>query len=318
MCVRITSERINKMTNLENATLLFESVSGSRLYGTDTPESDLDTRGVFLPSVEDLLSPFPKAEVLDKFEEEDRTLYSLSKFFFLASENNPNILELLFVPNDKVLTNTSQWNHVVENRHLFLSKRIRDKFLGYAFGQIERLESHRRWFVNPPASKPLREEFGLKHTPDVSMVWLESLKNTMNFTILKEEYADMARREMAYRDEKRDWDNYRKWKETRNPARRGSEELYGYDTKFAMHVLRLMETGKQLLLTGEVEYPLTNSEFLLGVRNGSLTYEEFTGECENLRHNFNTWRDMSDLPNRVDYDALRNLYMEVLGDVVNG
>ena len=292
--------------------LAFESVSGSQLYGTDTPESDLDTRGVFLPPMEFTLNPFLDADVFDKFEGEDRVLYSMSKFFKLSYENNPNILELLYVPDDKVLFMSDAWELVVENRELFLSKRVAKKFMGYAFGQLARLEAHRRWFVNPPNRKPLREDFGLNHTPDVSMVWLESLKNTMNFSILKPEYADMARREMAYRDEKRDWDNYKKWKETRNPARRGSEEMYGYDTKFAMHVFRLMEEGRQLLLNHEVEFPLHNAEFLLGVRRGSMSYKEMMEMADSLKEDFERWNRDSSLPDNPDMWALVDLYMKVL------
>ena len=61
---------------------IFEAIVGSRLYGTQTPESDYDYRGVCIPPMKVLLDPFSGFEQQDKgFKEEDRTIYNLSKFF---------------------------------------------------------------------------------------------------------------------------------------------------------------------------------------------------------------------------------------------
>ena len=78
-------------------TRIFECVTGSRLYGTYTPESDYDYRGVCIPPMEILLHPFMNFDQKDSgFEEEDRAIYSLPKFFKICADSNPNIIELLF------------------------------------------------------------------------------------------------------------------------------------------------------------------------------------------------------------------------------
>ena len=96
---------------------IFECISGSRLYGLNKPNSDFDYRGVVIPPMEVLLNPFENFEQKDKgFEEEDRTLYALGKFFKLCADANPNIVELLFVPQSHILFKTPHWNLILQNK----------------------------------------------------------------------------------------------------------------------------------------------------------------------------------------------------------
>lgn len=70
---------------------IFEGTTGSQLYGTSTPESDYDSRGVCIPPLEVSLDPFMRFNVKDSFEGEDRSIYDLGKFFNLCADNNPNL-----------------------------------------------------------------------------------------------------------------------------------------------------------------------------------------------------------------------------------
>jgi hypothetical protein len=63
------------------------------------------------------------------------------------------------------------------------------------------------------------------------------------------------------------------------------EELYtkyGFDTKFGMHLVRLMLEGKELLLTGEIQYPLKEREMLVDIRNGKWKKEDIIAYSEQL------------------------------------
>jgi uncharacterized protein len=249
------------------ANRIFEGMSGSHLYGMNTPESDMDTRGVFLPDFRVLLDPFMKTETFDSFEGEDRALYSLGKFMNLCVDNNPNVLELLYVPEQFTLFKTPVWDKLVEYRNLFLSKNIKHRFLGYAFAQLEAIKRHREWFIDPPTHKPTREEFGLTQTPLVSEASLQNVL-AVSQELLRPEHHEELVRERAYRDTKKKWDNYQQWQKNRNPKRKGSEEKFGYDTKYASHLFRLMAEGAELLLTGNLTFPLQNADELLAIKNG--------------------------------------------------
>jgi len=292
--------------------LLFEGIVGSRLYGTSTPESDLDIRGVFVPPIKVLIDPFQKTEIFDSFEGEDKSLYSLSKLFQLCADNNPNVLEILFIPEQFTNFSHPLWEKIVNNKHLFLSKNVKHKFLGYAISQLEAIKRHREWFIDPPSHKPTREEFGLNETPSVSMAWINAIKTTMNFDIIKPDMVDEIRKEESYRKAKKKWDNYMQWQTNRNPKRKASEEKIGFDGKYASHLFRLMSEGKDLLLHGEITFPLVDAEWLLSIKNGKYSYEEILDMSDELKEKFEEWYDISPLHHKPDRNSLKELYYEIV------
>ena len=155
---------------------IFEAITGSQLYGTNTPLSDVDYRGVVVPPMRVLLNPFYPFEQKDRgFEEDDRTLYALSKFFQLCADSNPNIIELLFIPKQNIVLTTKYWDKIIQNRELFLSTKARFSFSGYAMSQLNAIKRHRQWFLNPPTKKPERADFGLTDSPIISGENLPSL-----------------------------------------------------------------------------------------------------------------------------------------------
>ena len=105
------------MTNIKEPTDLIEkiilnSTSGSQLYGTTTPDSDVDYRGIFLPSkkylygLSRLIEESEKGTIIDKDKNNKNTkhaidvkYFELKKFINLASKCNPNILEMVFLNN---------------------------------------------------------------------------------------------------------------------------------------------------------------------------------------------------------------------------
>lgn len=293
---------------------IFEGITGSQLYGTNTPESDFDSRGVCVPPLEILLDPFMKFTVKDSFEGEDRSIFELGKFINLCADNNPNVLEMLFIPDEFVLHKTNSWKKVIEQRHLFLSKNIKHRFLGYAFSQLEAIKRHREWFINPPDHKPTREEFGLSQSPLVSEANIQNMMGVPN-NLFKQEYYEELQNERRYRETKKKWDNYMQWQTNRNPKRKASEEQIGFDGKYASHLFRLMSEGKELLLTGKITFPLPNAEWLLSIKQGFYSYEQILEMAKTMESEFEIWYEQSPLPNTPNRNKLKELYYDiVLGD----
>ncbi len=290
---------------------IFEGVTGSRLYGTATPDSDYDSRGVCIPPLEVLLDPFMKFNVKDSFDGEDRSIYDLGNFLKLCSDNNPNVLEMLFIPDSFVMYKTKTWDKIISNRDLFLSKNIKHRFLGYAFSQLEAIKRHREWFISPPDHKPTREEFGLTQTPLVSEANIQNMMGVPN-ELFKEKHYEELQQERKYREVKKKWDNYIQWKTNRNPKRKASEEAIGFDGKYASHLFRLMSEGKELLLTGNITFPLPNAEWLLSIKNGFYQYEEILEMAKSMESEFETWYNESPLPHKPNINAIKQLYFEIV------
>lgn len=68
--------------------------------------------------------------------------------------------------------------------------------------------------------------------------------------------------------------NYWTWKKNRNPARHQLEVDFGYDTKHAMHLVRLMRMAEEILKTGEVLVKRPDASELLDIRAGKWELEE--------------------------------------------
>jgi len=149
-----------------NANTIFLCVHGSHAYGSNTPESDIDIRGIAIPP-RDYMLGFTKNFEQATFKFNDITIFGLKKFFQLAAAGNPNVLELLFVNKDEVIRTSKFADLLIENRHLFLSKKIRYSMEGYAHSQLKRLKGHYQRFTNPILEKPKREDFGLGEEPEI-------------------------------------------------------------------------------------------------------------------------------------------------------
>lgn len=170
-------------------------IYGSHAYGTNSPTSDYDLRGWAIPPSAYFLSfdkkfeqndqkytfaqyPFKVqlAEYIKKLglripgdlEEIDHTIYDIRKFFALAAECNPNIIELLYVDEADILSMDTDGKLVRDNRDKFLSARAKHTFTGYAVSQLKRINTHRRWLLHPPTEKPTRSEYGLPETGLIS------------------------------------------------------------------------------------------------------------------------------------------------------
>jgi uncharacterized protein len=80
--------------------------------------------------------------------------------------------------------------------------------------------------------------------------------------------------EKKYLSAMKQWESYETWKAERNPARAELESRHGYDTKHAMHLIRLMRMGLEILETGELLVRRPDAEELTAIRDGALSYDE--------------------------------------------
>lgn len=129
----------------ERALIIYECIAGSRAYGTNMSHSDTDIRGVFILPKEDFYGFKSIDQVADPTN--DTVYYELGKFMNLLSKNNPNILELLAMPDENILIKHPIFEKLkVED---FISKRCKNTFGGYAFAQIKKAKGLNKKIVNP-------------------------------------------------------------------------------------------------------------------------------------------------------------------------
>jgi len=107
------------------------------------------------------------------------------------------------------------------------------------------------------------------------------------------------------------WTNYWNWKENRNAARSALEEDHGYDTKHAMHLVRLLRMGVEALRDGEIVVKRPDAEELLAIRNGSMTYEEVVDYATSMDEEVRTfWYKKTKLRKKPDLQLAARLLMD--------
>jgi predicted nucleotidyltransferase len=145
-------EQLNASGNI-----IFECVAGSVAYNLNTPKSDIDLRGIFID--DDHFSLNDRIEqVSDKTN--DITYYELRKFLSLARNCNPNIIELLWVPEQHVSILVGPMKKILQNRDMFISKKCYHTFSGYAHNQISKAKGQNKWINNPqPEERPNPKDY---------------------------------------------------------------------------------------------------------------------------------------------------------------
>lgn len=239
----------------------YEVAMGSLAYGCNEDASDIDVYGFGIPPL-DVIFPHlagyipgfdTKVNTFEQYQQHhikdkearkdyDLTIYSIVKYFKLVMDNNPNMIDSLFVPVDCILHCTGVGNMVREQRKLFLHKGSYHKFKGYAYSQLHKIE----------------------------------IKNPKEGT---------RRAELC--------------------------EKFGYDVKFAYHVVRLLNESKQILEEGDLDLR-RSKEMLKSIRRGDWSLEDIKGYFDRHEKALDAAYEKSTLPHRPDIDKIRMLLLQCL------
>ncbi len=118
----------------ESGLIVYECISGSKAYGLSRPSSDTDIKGVFVLPRHRFYGLTYVPQVADATN--DTVFYELGRYVELLLANNPNLLELLATPPQHVLRKHPLIKCLTPE--LFLSKKCRDTFGGYALTQVRK------------------------------------------------------------------------------------------------------------------------------------------------------------------------------------
>ena len=140
----------------------YEVITGSAAYGmrdTAVGGSNTDVVAICIPPV-DYVFPYisgghilgfgPKPQNFEVFQqhhimhtdkEYDIAVYGIVKFFQLAAENNPNMVDILFVKDHHITHIDNIGRLIKQNRKLFLTRHAFHKFSGYAYAQLKKMRT---------------------------------------------------------------------------------------------------------------------------------------------------------------------------------
>ena len=102
-----------------------------------------------------------------------------------------------------------------------------------------------------------------------------------------------------------------KQKKSNGSARHELVQKYGYDTKFAMHSVRLLTSAIEILETEDFCTHRSNWKELLDIRHGKYSFDEIIEIIQQLDKDLHVALEKSKLPNVPDYHKINQLLIEI-------
>lgn len=284
----------------------YEVITGSVAYGCAVVNnSDIDVVGFGIPP-KDLIFPhiagyitgfdknipsfnqFQQHHIYDNSgkKEYDITIFNIVNFFKLAMDTNPNIISHLFVPRRCVVYASQIGEHVRNNRHLFLTKGSFYKFRGYSYSQLNKLQAKQinNFIV-------LCDEYNVPYTVSLDDIEQSDLSHNIKqqfISIIKQIDKDGTR-----------------------TKRIGNIAKYGYDTKFAYHIIRLLCEARQILDTHDLILD-KDREMYKSIRRGEWSKEKVIDFFERNEKSLAEAYEKSTLRSTPDVTAIRELLIDCL------
>lgn len=293
--------------------VIFETLYGSRATGLDEAGSDTDVRGIVVGPRAWYLGHRGGPEQIEVGK--DHLRFEVRKFVRLAARANPTALEMLYTDPADHIVRSPAGELLLAARARFLTRQVGETFGQYATSQLKRIHTHRRWLLEPPAGPPARATFGLPEHRPVARDQLGAAEGMLADGRLEPgdvppNFLALLDRERRYERARTEWEQYERWRTTRNPARAALEARHGYDTKHGMHLVRLLRMAVEALGTGELQVRRPDREELLAVKHGAWPYEQLVAHAEALAETARV--TPSRLPAAPDEDALEALCVEVV------
>lgn len=306
-------------------------LGGSYSYGTNVETSDLDMRGIALNTKEEILTN----ERFEQFENKttDTTIYGFNKIIKLLSNCNPNVIELLGLKLEHYLYISPIGYELLDNSHLFLSKKAAQAFGGYATSQLRRLDNkavrtvdqeHRENHILNSiynAAESFPEKYFEYPEDSIKLYLDDSIQEDMD----KEIFMDVNLKHYPLRDYKAMWSEMNSVvKDYAKLGKRNKQAIEHQKLgKHMMHLVRLYYMCFDILENEKIiTYREKEHDLLMNIRNGEYLdssnqpIPEFFEMVDVLDKRLEYDKKNTSLPERPNYDKINEFVMSVNERVV--
>lgn len=285
---------------------------GAHLYGTADEGSDIDYKGVFLPSrSEVLLGRIPKSRQhttgnnlsKNRANDVDEQIYSLHHFIELACQGQIVAMDMLHAPDDFLEINTDSWQAIVKQRHRFYTKSLR-VFVGYARRQTakygirgSRLDAAAQVLAvlrTQPVNDRLNSVWEalprVEHADDAG----PDPNGIPRYMVCGKTFLASTRIGQVVPVLEKFYDSY-------GARAKEAAENKNIDWKAVSHAMRAAIQTREILTLGCIRYPLADASYLKAIKAGHLDYTtEVAPALSNLVDEVSHLLEQSDLPEQVD------------------
>lgn len=310
--------------------IILLGLGGSHAYGTNVEGSDIDVRGCALNRKMEILTNQKFEQFVN--EETDTTVYSFNKLVSLLSNVNPNTIEMLGLKPEHYLYIHPLGQSLLNNAHLFLSKRAAYSFGGYANAQFRRLsnkaarlvgqEERERHILNSIMNAVYTFPAKYASCPEDSIKLYIDKSDNEEFDT--EIFMDINFKHYPLRDYKSMWSEMNNVvKDYAKIGKRNQRAIEkGKLGKHMMHLVRLYFMCFDILENEKiVTYREKEHDLLMDIRNGKYLdgndqpIPEFYEMVDELDKRLNYDKENTSLPDNPDYKAI-NEYVAYVNEMV--
>lgn len=320
-----------RSNNHLNNNIILLGLGGSYAYGTNIYNSDIDIRGITLNTKKEILTCEEFEQFIDK--ETDTVIYSFNKIIKLLCNCNPNVVEILGLKPEHYLYIHPIGKELLNNSHLFISKRAIHSFRGYAEAQLHKLSNKAVRLVN----QEQREKHILNSIMNASHTFSERYfqfdEDCINLYIDKsqqEEYdteifMDINLKHYPLRDYKAMWSEMNNIvKDYAKIGKRNKHAIeHGKLGKHMCHLIRLYMMCLDILEKEKIiTYREAEHDLLMDIRNGKYLdsnnqpIPEFYEMVDDYEKKLDYAKLNTNLPDNPDYKKINDFVMSVNERVV--
>lgn len=329
-----TDTRYNFLNDNEhlNDNIVLLGMGGSIAYGTNTPNSDIDIRGIAVNSSNEILLGKDFEQVVDVVT--DTTIYSFTKMIQLLSNANPNTIEILGLKPEHYLKVTEIGQKLLDNKEIFLSKEVVNSFGGYAHSQLRRLDNksarslnqteHEKHVLN--SVNNVTYSFASRYNAYDNNIKLYVDKSNTN-ELDSEIYADINLKHYPLRDYLGMWSEMSNVIRDYDKVSKRNKNAVEHNkiSKHMMHLLRLYMMCIDILDKHEIiTYREDEHDLLMSIRNNDFIdennhpTEEFNKLVDEYQKRMEEAVKRTTLPDKPDYKKINELIISVNKQIVLG
>ena len=313
--------------------IILLTLGGSHAYGTNVEGSDVDLRGCALNLKEEILTNKNFEQFVN--EDTDTTIYAFNKLITLLTNVNPNTVEMLGCKPEHYLYISPIGQELLDNRHLFLSKKCIHSFGGYANAQLKRLDNKAMRLTSQSeqeqhilnsiknAAYSFKEQY-FEHDEDSIKLYIDKSNQEEYDT---EIFMDVNFTHYPLRDYKGMWSVMNNIvKEYGKIGKRNSHAIeHNKLGKHMMHLVRLYLMCLDILNEGEIiTYREKDHDFLMSIRNGAYLDDnrqpipEFFDIVADFEDKLERAKATTQLPDNPNYKKINEFVMSVNERIVTG
>jgi predicted nucleotidyltransferase len=298
---------------------------GSHLYGLNTENSDVDYKGIYMPTLDELLlgnyketykSSTGNPNGRNTSDDIDYEVMALSRFIKLAIGGETTTIDMLHCKNP--ICSSEIWEDLVSKRTMFYTKNM-SSYMGYCMSQAAKYGMKGSRLASLKLAIDKLSEFQDQDCDFESV--LDEMPQNKHLEIVVKKKTDKLPAQKFYKVLGKQYQStnsiqyvlneLQKWWDRSGERAKQAMRNEGVDYKALSHAIRVSYQMYHIFKDGDFEYPLPETQYILDVKLGKIHAMEVLDKMAELIETVNVLSETTKFPDSVDVEFWNNWLLDV-------